>query len=111
YEMLAETASVNVRGDRAAFPPRGFYGGGDAVKSDFSIQRSGGRSERIPSKFGGRIERGERLTIMTPGGGGFGDPGRRSVESLVEDYVNGKLSAEKIAADYGVDVRKAAKNQ
>ena len=106
YEMLAETASVNVRGDRAAFPPRGFYGGGDAMKSDFSIRRGAGETERIPSKFGGRIQRGQRLTILTPGGGGFGDPGKRSVASLVDDYLNGKLSGERIAADYGVDVRK-----
>jgi N-methylhydantoinase B/oxoprolinase/acetone carboxylase alpha subunit len=48
---------------------------------------------------------------MTPGGGGFGDPGKRSVESLLDDYLNGKLSAEKIAADYGVDIREASRKQ
>ena len=104
YEMLAESASVNVRGDRAAFAPRGFYGGKDGSFSTFCLLRADGSTETIPSKYSGRIHRGERLRIMTPGGGGFGNPSARDRDALLDDYVNGKLSAESIARDYGVDV-------
>ena len=108
YEMLAESASVNVRGDRAAFPPRGLYGGGDGSFSTFFLEREGGRMEKIPSKFGGRILRGQRLRIVTPGGGGFGAPAQRDQAALLQDFRDGKISAEKINHDYGVDIDSVA---
>ena len=61
--------------------------------------------EKIPSKFGGRILRGQRLTIVTPGGGGFGEPAQRDRAALLDDFRDGKISAEKIKQDYGVDIR------
>lgn len=105
YEMLAESATVNVRGDRAAFAPRGFYKGGDGSFSSFFLEDERGEMKKIPSKFSGRIARGRRLRIMTPGGGGFGDPRERDRSALVQDYLDGKISAEKIRKDYGVDIR------
>ena len=42
YEMLAERATVNVRGDRAAFAPRGLYNGGNG---SFSAASATSRSE------------------------------------------------------------------
>jgi len=103
YEMLAETATVNVRGDRAKFAPRGLYGGGDGSLADFMLD-DGGSKKQIPSKFSGRINRGGHLSIRTPGGGGFGAPSERDVELLRYDYRDGKISSEKIEADYGVEV-------
>lgn len=104
YEMLAEDASVNVRGDRAAFAPRGFYGGKDGSFSTFCLLRADGSTESIPSKYSGRIRRGERLRIMTPGGGGFGEPSARDRAALLDDYANGKLSAQCIAREYGINL-------
>lgn len=61
--------------------------------------------EKIPSKCGSHIKRGQHLRIMTPGGGGFGDPGQRDRAALRRDFLDGKVSAEKIKQDYGVDIR------
>lgn len=60
---------------------------------------------KIPSKYGSHIKRGQHLKIMTPGGGGFGDPHQRDRAALLRDYMDGKILAEKIQQDYGVDVR------
>jgi N-methylhydantoinase B/oxoprolinase/acetone carboxylase alpha subunit len=106
YEMLADGASVNVRGDRAAFAPRGFHGGGDGSFSRFTIEE-GGVAKTIPSKFSGRIAGHGRLSIRTPGGGGFGDKSERDLAALRRDLIDGKISAAKIRADYGEDVLKA----
>ena len=105
YEMLAESATVNVRGDRALFAPRGLYGGGNGSFATLFLEREGGRMEKIPSKYGSHIKRGQHLKIMTPGGGGFGDPGQRDRAALRRDFLDGKVSAEKIKQDYGVDIR------
>ena len=53
YEMLAETASVNVRGDRAAFAPRGLYDGGNGSFSTFLS----GRRRRHAQKNSEQIQR------------------------------------------------------
>jgi N-methylhydantoinase B len=58
----------------------------------------------IPSKFGGQTQRGRRLVVIQPGGGGFGDPARRNRASLKSDYLDGKMSAGKIKQDFGVDI-------
>ncbi len=108
YEMLAESASVNVRGDRAAFAPRGLYNGGNGSFSTFFLEEDGGAMRKIPSKFSGRIKQGQHLCIMTPGGGGYGAPRERDLAALISDFADGKISAEKIARDYDIDIEKAA---
>ena len=37
YEMLAESSSINVRGDRAKFAPKGVHGGQDGAKSNYLL--------------------------------------------------------------------------
>lgn len=107
YEMLAESATFNVRGDRAAFAPRGLYGGGNGSFSAFFLD-SAGKSEKLPSKIGGNIARGQRLRIATPGGGGFGAPAERAREAMNKDIRDGKISVEKSREDYGVNARNPA---
>jgi N-methylhydantoinase B/oxoprolinase/acetone carboxylase alpha subunit len=109
YEMLADTATFNVRGDRAAFAPRGLYGGGNGSLSAFFLDDGSGEARKIPSKFGGNIKRGDRLTIMTPGGGGFGAPASHDRAALMKDFRDGKISAGKIKQDYGIDIDADAK--
>jgi N-methylhydantoinase B len=108
YQMLAETASVNVRGDRAAFPPRGLHGGGNGSFSAFYLEEQG-EMKKIPSKFSGRIQQNARLRIMTPGGGGYGDPKERVDAALERDYADGKVSVEKMERDYGIAMTGKAK--
>ena len=108
--MLAETATFNVRGERSVFAPRGSHGGGDGSLSTAFLEDDGGKLNPIPSKFTGQIQQGRRLLITQPGGGGFGDPARRSRSQLVTDYLGGKMSAEKIKQDFGVDITSEMNN-
>jgi N-methylhydantoinase B/oxoprolinase/acetone carboxylase alpha subunit len=106
YEMLAESASINVRGDRANFPPQGVHGGLDGAKSHYQLfdaEASNGRD--IPSKYSGQIKRHERLRVTTPGGGGYGAPAERDRALLDNDIRNEKLPAEKLHADYGIGIK------
>ena len=106
YEMLADTATVNVRGERSLFAPSGVHGGTNAQTSTAFLEDAQGKLNRIPSKFSGTITKGRRLLIIQPGGGGFGDPKRRSHAQLMADYLDGKMSAARILEDYGFDVTK-----
>ncbi|MEZ5728933.1 MAG: hypothetical protein R3E48_13605 [Burkholderiaceae bacterium] len=41
------------------------------------------------------------LTLELPGGGGFGDPARRSREAIENDLVDGYISEKGALRDYG----------
>jgi N-methylhydantoinase B len=45
---------------------------------------------------------GDVVTIMTPGGGGFGDPLDRPAAAVLEDVRLGYIGAEAAARDYGI---------
>jgi N-methylhydantoinase B len=49
------------------------------------------------------IAAGERVRIMTGGGGGYGPPTERDAEAIRRDLAEGYVSAEAAHRDYGVD--------
>lgn len=70
-EFLAD-AAVSLMGERRRNQPWGLAGGGPgAVGEDWLIKRDGSR-ERLPGKTTVDVRRGDRLLVLTPGGGGWG---------------------------------------
>lgn len=49
-----------------------------------------------------QLHPGDRITIMLPGGGGYGDPLRRNPNRVVRDVQRGHVSIEGAERDYGV---------
>jgi N-methylhydantoinase B len=47
------------------------------------------------------VETGRRVTLLYPGGGGFGDPRLRDKAAIAADIRDGYVSAEAAARDYG----------
>ena len=76
YEFGA-AAEVTLLAERRTTAPWGLRGGRDGSPGEDRILHAGGRSERMPGKFRVRVVRGDVLSIATPGGGGWGPPGRR----------------------------------
>lgn len=60
-------ATVSIFSDRSRFPPSGMNGG--AAGSGARIMVNG---EPVPSKGTVRLKHGDVLTVMSPGGGGYG---------------------------------------
>jgi N-methylhydantoinase B/oxoprolinase/acetone carboxylase alpha subunit len=57
-----------------------------------------------PTKFTNVVlRRGDELRYRAPGGAGFGDPARRDPAKVLEDVLEGYVSAEAAARDYGLD--------
>jgi N-methylhydantoinase B len=78
--------------------------GGKAGKSFQVVIDPGGPNERemeglVDDEF---VRAGEVIRIRTTGGGGWGDPLDRTVDSVVRDVVWGKVSFEAARDDYGV---------
>lgn len=70
FELLAP-AEVTLIGERRRRPPYGLDGGGPGTVGEDRLTR-GDRTVKLPGKISFRARAGDRLTVETPGGGGFG---------------------------------------
>jgi N-methylhydantoinase B len=70
-EVLTD-CEVTLLADRRARGPWGLSGGADGAPGQTFITRHDSSVEPMPGKFSTRLRRGERITIETPGGGGWG---------------------------------------
>jgi N-methylhydantoinase B len=99
YEVLADGVSFTHRGERHYSAAPGLAGGLAGASAHSVIRRADGREEVIPSKALTVLNKGDRVIVQTPGGGGYGDPKRRV--NVAEDVANGKVSLESARALYG----------
>jgi len=112
YEILADSFEVNALGDRFVVPPFGLRGGGPGAPAQLLVHQTG-TAEPVafdeafhldsPSKFSGaQLHRGDRISLVTGGGGGFGDPYERAIERVLEDVQEGVLTTTSARESYGV---------
>ena len=92
--------SVAAMFDRTWNPPRGRFGGMDGAKGEVRL-KSG---PELESKGRQSVPYGDRLILELPGGGGYGDPRDRDRQAVVDDVLDGLITAEDAESDYGVDV-------
>ncbi|MBN2334988.1 hydantoinase B/oxoprolinase family protein [Candidatus Bathyarchaeota archaeon] len=102
WTLTSEKAVLSIMAERNKIPPWGLQGGRPGGLGVYTLVRATGEEERLPSKCTVEIRRGDTLVILTPGGGGFGDPVERLVEKVADDVANGLVSPESAERDYGV---------
>jgi N-methylhydantoinase B len=109
YEVtpLEGDADAFLFAERGRFPPRGVCGGGDAALNGFAYEQSDGwHAAPMASKMVGiRLQRGQRLRIESPGGGGYGPVAERDPAKIAEDVRLGYVTPEGAARDYGAKPR------
>ena len=71
-EVLTD-CEVTLLADRRTRGPWGLAGGADGAAGKTYLTRHDGSIEPMPGKFSTRLRRGERITIETPGGGGWSE--------------------------------------
>ena len=92
----------SIEGDGHKFRPWGFGGGVDGQPSRLD-QVSGGQTQSMPSKVPyQKAKKGDRLVSYGPSGGGYGDPFKRDPAAVLENVLDGLISAETAKAHYGV---------
>jgi N-methylhydantoinase B len=87
YEVLEGELSFSHRGERHFSAA----GGEAGAMAKSVIRRADGTEEVIRSKIATRLQAGDRLTVETAGGGGYGEPKARPADRMAEDVANGKL--------------------
>lgn len=93
YEILHGPLKFSHRGERHYSQARGLLGGGPGGIAYSEIRRRDGTVEEIQSKIVTTLETGDRVLIRTPGGGGYGNPKKRSRDAVLADVDNGKVTA------------------
>ncbi|WP_338879312.1 hydantoinase B/oxoprolinase family protein [Achromobacter veterisilvae] len=104
YRVLADNVLLQLRADRMKFRPYGLAGGTAARAAVNRLDRVGEPPSLLPSKVSMTIGRGDMVTHIQPGGGGFGDAALRDPAAIVRDVWNGKLSAGYVREHYGMAV-------
>jgi N-methylhydantoinase B len=113
FTVTVPEVTVSALLNRMKTEPWGVLGGGEGAVGGLWVQRAG-RSEwrtfveefgtMSPSKFSGVIlHEGDRVKILMPGGGGYGDPRRRERDLVRRDVAEGFVSAGAAAAEYGLE--------
>ena len=77
WEFLAP-ATVSLLTERRRRSPWGLAGGGAGAPGRNVLRRASGEEVELPSKGQVKVQPGERLTLETPGGGGYGTPSSTS---------------------------------
>jgi N-methylhydantoinase B len=88
--------------ERKATPPWGLWGGNDGAYNGVEITSPDGSVRHVRKATQHPIAAGERVKIMTGGGGGWGAPSERDPEAVRRDVREGYVSAEAARRDYGV---------
>jgi N-methylhydantoinase B len=93
YEVLEGDVSFSHRGERHFSAAAGLDGGGEGARARSTILRADGTEEMIRSKIAAVLHPGDRVTVETAGGGGYGDPRCRDPALAAADLADGKLSS------------------
>ena len=104
YEILADEAMFYGGMARTRTRPWGLDGGGLGAVNHLELVLDGKRwhGERVPAT---PITRGDRVSIMTGGGGGYGDPRTRPPADVAGDVLDGYITAAAAREDYGIVIR------
>jgi len=101
--VLADNASVSLRSSRQKYPAPGLAGGKPGGLGTFLCNPGTPRETRLGMTTSGTpLANGDVLRVVSPGGGGFGDPRARDPAAVRRDLVEGKISLAAARKIYGL---------
>ncbi|MCO1602176.1 hydantoinase B/oxoprolinase family protein [Desulfosporosinus nitroreducens] len=102
-QFNGEPTNIVMFGDGMKVPPFGTASGQAGSLNRVELATLDGEKISLTSKESARLlPKGTVLTVVSSGGGGWGDPWLRAPESVWQDFLNGVISASKAKQDYGV---------
>jgi N-methylhydantoinase B len=96
-----QKCSVHFNAERTKCPPWGLVGGLSGATNMGVIRRADGSEEIVYKRSGVPLEKGDRVTFLTAGGGGWGNPRERDTAAIEDDILKGYISPEAAKRDYG----------
>lgn len=106
WMLLTQSATLSILAERTKIAPWGLYQGKNGSLGIYMIKKKNGSSVKLESKCTININKGDILTVKTPGGGGYGNPFNRKKDLVLKDVLEDKVSIESAYLNYGVVVSK-----
>jgi N-methylhydantoinase B len=103
YTIESDDVVLHASYGRTATRPWGVDGGSPGSLNAIEVVRAGTR-QRLTRPPGFPLKRGDRVLVLTGGGGGWGEPRRRDPEAVGRDVRDDLLTVADAAAIYGVVV-------
>jgi N-methylhydantoinase B len=96
-------AGYSLEGDGSVWAPPGLFGGEQGTPGAVWLNRHTDCERELPSKFPYRkASAGDRLCLISPCGGGYGDPLERDPDTVRMDVREGYVSPESARTRYGL---------
>lgn len=100
-----EDARFSIRSAKHLIAPLGVNGGGKGATGDIHINPGSSNEKRLPTRYADYpLQAGDTFRLLTPGGGGYGDPLMRDPAQVADDVNEGYVTPECASAQYGVIV-------
>jgi N-methylhydantoinase B len=106
---ITAPCKLTVTFERFGCPPWGLLGGAEGEPGYVTIERNGQPPQRVLKASDIPLQAGDQIRIRTGGGGGYGNPLRRSPERVALDVRRGFVSRESAQTDYGVILDEAGR--
>ena len=99
-EILRGEAVASFVMDHGRVGPPGVLGGGDGARNIVRVHRDGEIyiPEHLSKDQNIRVVAGDRVEVMTPGGGGYGDPAARPAALIERDIARGYYTEAEVKA-------------
>ena len=107
YEILSDSANLNVRSDKRKYPPHGLFGGKPGSKS-YNIINPENNRKILPVLMTEveKLNKGDIFRHEMSGGGGFGNPYERDEDLVLKDVLEEKIDIKNAKKEYGVVFKK-----
>ncbi|QBP42514.1 hydantoinase B/oxoprolinase family protein [Paenisporosarcina antarctica] len=104
WKIVGYEAQFFHTSQKSKIPPQGLFGGKPGKSGRWTINE-GTENERVLEFALGDViflNYGDTVTLITPGGGGYGNPFERNHDLVLEDVRQGYVSIESAKLDYGI---------
>lgn len=99
FEVLVDDVLLSTNGDRHQSSPWGLAGGGEGTRTAYIIHRADG-PEYVDASGMHTLNRGDVFEMVISGGGGWGNPSRRSADRVHTDVWNDRMTEAAARAAY-----------
>ena len=89
YEATRDGVKIAGYADRHRTGAAGYDSGSEGGTGQFTIVRADGQTERLDCVFSRTLDTGDRIEIVTGGGGGFGPAAQRDQNAVTADALDG----------------------
>jgi len=90
----------NGAGERFRYQPWGLFGGKSGASGQFLLQDANGQRRLDDKPNEVEVKPGTKVTVETPGAGGYGSPAQRDKDAVARDLDSGKYSPDFIKENY-----------